>query len=119
MIEIRTNFGEVNVKGTGTNIILLAEAASIVNALYDTFNERIGKRVADAFADLTMQNLANLKEGRSTPFEDESESSKPEEKCEPGEIDLSATKRKLDAASGAIEALEKLRAVIEESKKED
>lgn len=126
MIEIKTDMGTTDVTCIGLGFILLAEAGSIVDELYATFKERMGKRVADAFAEMTMQQLANLKENRSidgTPFEDEDEDegkcSKTEEKCEPGDTDLSAAKRKLDAAMDAITALEKLKALIDKSKKED
>lgn len=119
MIEIKNSLGESNVKCIGTDVILLAEAASIVNALYATFEKRMGKRVADAFADLTTQQLANLKEGHSAHIEAEGEGSKTEEKCEPSETDLSASKRKLGAVLDAIEALERLKAIIDKSEKED
>ena len=121
MIEIKTDMGTTDVTCIGLGFILLAEAGSIVDELYATFKERMGKRVADAFAEMTMQQLANLKEDRSTLFEDkdEGECSKPEEKREPGDTDLSAAKRKLDATMDAITALEKLKALIDKSKKED
>jgi hypothetical protein len=124
MIEIKTNLGTTEIKCIGMGVILLAEAGSIVDELYSTFKERMGKNIADAFANTAMQQLANLKENRSidgTPFEDkdEGECSKPEEKREPGEAGLSAAKCKLEAVMDAITALEKLKALIDKSKKED
>lgn len=126
MINISINEGNVQTKISGSGVVILAEMVTSVGALYDNLKELCEKPVADFYAFLAKDLLEKRVKGIDVESEPLEAAEKPkseqhsEEKCEPGETDdLSAAKCKFGAAMDAITALEKLKTLIDKSKKEE